>query len=277
MTSTNIGKLRPINSVLLEAIFQLPTIIGTIPRSIVSEFQRLDRTKRITVLELYDFYIWGQTLMSIHMDLIKLIIAYTLTGAIVFTAIMTCLSLVGWIKIPFPSQQKKLFNILIVQIVVIGVGVFAGFLNFNPSSVETNIQIRQAEQYKSLSDGLNKYVFATKTLHEFLTKNLTSKEPISSTVKEYNAAITDLRTNEASNLRLLEILTEANKLQQFKTVMEQVATIDKVVHDGLNSDVEKVIQGAIEKLPQDLSSSIANQLETPLNQLENNVLELLKF
>lgn len=33
-----------------------------------------------------------------HQDVIRLIIGYTFAGAIVFTVVVTCLSLVGWIQ-----------------------------------------------------------------------------------------------------------------------------------------------------------------------------------
>ena len=77
--------------------------------------------------------------MSVHQDLISLIIAYTLTGAFVFTVIITCGSLVGWVKFADPKQQKKLFGALIVEVVVICVGSFAGFVNFSASGTQSAI------------------------------------------------------------------------------------------------------------------------------------------
>src|SRR4051794_22468299 len=104
--------------------------------------------------------------MGVHAQLIQLIVGYTLAGAVVFTVIVTCLSLVGWIKFADASQQNKLFGVLIVELIVICVGFFGGLLRFDAKSVEQ--KIREVEQYKTLSSGLNKYVFATEILHEFL-------------------------------------------------------------------------------------------------------------
>jgi hypothetical protein len=66
-------------------------------------------------------------------SLIQLVIAWTLVGAFVFTVIVTCASLVGWIRFSEPSQQRKLFYVLIVQIVGLGVTYFGNLLNFSPA------------------------------------------------------------------------------------------------------------------------------------------------
>jgi hypothetical protein len=78
--------------------------------------------------------------MVSHVQILQLIIAYTLAGAFVFTVIMTCLSLVGWVKFADSAQQQKLFYALIVEVVTIGVGFFAGFLKFDPKSVADDIR-----------------------------------------------------------------------------------------------------------------------------------------
>ena len=75
-----------------------------------------------------------------HQEIIQLIIAYTLVGAFVFTVIITCLSIVGWIQFANHKQQNKLFTVLIVEIVVIGVSFFGNFLNYNPKQVSENIE-----------------------------------------------------------------------------------------------------------------------------------------
>ena len=75
---------------------------------------------------------------TIHVKIIKLVIAYTLTGALVFTIIVACLSLLGWVQFADSGQQQKLFNTLIVELVIIGVGFFSGLLKFNPAKVQHN-------------------------------------------------------------------------------------------------------------------------------------------
>ena len=80
--------------------------------------------------------------MGIHRMLMGLIIGYAMAGAIVFTVVITCLSLVGWVKFAHPRQQNKLFLVLIVELVAVGVGFFSGFMKFNP--VEASEQIETA-------------------------------------------------------------------------------------------------------------------------------------
>jgi hypothetical protein len=94
--------------------------------------------------------------MGVHAQLIQLIVGYALAGALVFTVVVTCLSLVGWVKFADQAQQNKLFIVLIVELVVISVGFFGGLLKFDAKSVEQ--KIREVEQYKALSTGLNKYL-----------------------------------------------------------------------------------------------------------------------
>lgn len=70
-----------------------------------------------------------------HTEIIKFIIAYTFTGVLVITAAFVTFSMVGWIKFSDKSQQKKLFNLLIVEIIAVGIGFYADFMRFNPSAV----------------------------------------------------------------------------------------------------------------------------------------------
>jgi hypothetical protein len=77
--------------------------------------------------------------MGAHQTIIMLAVGYTLLGVLIFTAVVTCFSLVGWVKFADPKQQNKLFYTLIVEIVAIGVGFFADILRFDPSGVQGEI------------------------------------------------------------------------------------------------------------------------------------------
>ena len=77
--------------------------------------------------------------MAGHVELIQLIIAYTLAGAFVFTVIATCLSLLGIVKFADQKQQQRLFTVLILELMAIGLGFFAGFLKFDPKQVSETI------------------------------------------------------------------------------------------------------------------------------------------
>ena len=223
----------------------------------------------------HKFWFIGVQVMGAHALLIQLIVGYTLAGALVFTAIITCLSLVGWIKFADQAQQNKLFYVLIVELVVIGVGFFAGMLNFDPQQVES--KIREVEQYNTLSTGLKKFQFATEILHEFLDNQLTTKTAMVSSVTEYNEAIIDLRTNEASSLQLLQIHPDENKELQFKEIMELVKRIDKSVH-GLNEELEKVaIKETQEEISPERATMTAAELKPLIAELKTKVQDLLEF
>lgn len=75
-----------------------------------------------------------------HQDLIQLSIAYTCLGVFIFTAVATCLSLIGWVEFTDKSQQKKLFYALIIEVVFIAVTFFGGVLKFDPKSVSTQAE-----------------------------------------------------------------------------------------------------------------------------------------
>jgi hypothetical protein len=77
---------------------------------------------------------------NLHAEFIELIIAYTLVGAFVFTVIITCASLIGWVRFADPAQQKKLFVALIVELVAICLGSFSDLLKLNPNQVQKEVQ-----------------------------------------------------------------------------------------------------------------------------------------
>ena len=77
---------------------------------------------------------------NFHVAIIKLAISYTLALAFVFTVVVTCLSLLGWVKFADPKQQKRLFAAVVLELAVGCVGVFFGFLNFNSTEVTEEIQ-----------------------------------------------------------------------------------------------------------------------------------------
>jgi hypothetical protein len=203
-----------------------------------------------------------------------LIVAYTLTGALVFTVVITSLSLVGWIRFADNAQQKKLFSILAVELVLVSVGFFGGLLKFDPQQVERKIP--QVEQYKTLSTGLSKFIFATEILQEFLTNNLTDKNAMLSPVMEYNEAITDLRKNEISNLELVQIYPDKRKVAQFDEIMELVKQIDRSVH-GLNDEWEKVLVGTQEKIAHDRAKATATESKPLIALLDTKTKEFLTF
>lgn len=72
-------------------------------------------------------------------ELMLLVIGWTIVGGFVVTMILTCLSLVGWVKFADKRQQSKLFSALIVEVVV-GAGSWAaGGAKFDPEPVQKGL------------------------------------------------------------------------------------------------------------------------------------------
>ncbi len=76
-----------------------------------------------------------------NFELIKLIMAYTLVGGVIFTVIVTNLSLIGWVKFADNNQQQALFKALIIEVVVVAVGFFGNVLELDPGKAENKIAL----------------------------------------------------------------------------------------------------------------------------------------
>lgn len=79
-----------------------------------------------------------------HKEIMTLIIGYTCVGVFVATAIITLLSLVGLLRIN-PDVKKKLFAILIVEVVSIGVALWKDFITLDKKPLEAKIETLVAE------------------------------------------------------------------------------------------------------------------------------------
>jgi hypothetical protein len=86
---------------------------------------------------------------AVHVEIIKLIVAYTLAGAFVFTAVITCLSLVGVVKLP-TGLQKKLYGVLILEVATVCVGFFSDLLRLDPRVAQRRIEQPFRDQVKSI-------------------------------------------------------------------------------------------------------------------------------
>lgn len=70
--------------------------------------------------------------------LIQLIIGWTCVGVFVATAVITLLSIVGLLQID-PDIRNKLFTGLVLEVVAIGIAVFAGLLQVDPKPISQEI------------------------------------------------------------------------------------------------------------------------------------------
>ncbi|MBX3479080.1 MAG: M15 family metallopeptidase [Caulobacter sp.] len=138
--------------------------------------------------------------MAGQIEIIKLIIAYTLVGAFVFTVVATCGSLVGLIKFADNGQQKKLFAVLVVELVVICVGAFANLLNLNPIATANDIQKPLVTEIRGLEVAAVQQSEATSTVaNQLNTVALKGLRPEAETAA---AALIAAARREGVDLRL---------------------------------------------------------------------------
>jgi len=71
-----------------------------------------------------------------------IVISWVVVAVFAFTSAASCLALVGIIQIPNPKQQQRLFQVLIVQVVVISLGLFSDKMRLNEAPPE-DPEIRQ--------------------------------------------------------------------------------------------------------------------------------------
>lgn len=76
-------------------------------------------------------------------DVMKLVVGWTIVGAFLFTTVITCLSMVGVIRFADASQQRRLFALLILQIVV-GVGAqVLDVADYDPEPLRKVLELRR--------------------------------------------------------------------------------------------------------------------------------------
>jgi hypothetical protein len=71
--------------------------------------------------------------------LLRLVLGWTCVGVFIATAIITLLALVKIIKLADKKYLDRLFAILIVEVIVVGVGAFTGFVQ-GPAKVEEKVR-----------------------------------------------------------------------------------------------------------------------------------------
>jgi hypothetical protein len=79
-------------------------------------------------------------------DLMKLVMGWTIVGGFIFTMVITCLSLVGWVRFADPRQQKRLFSVLIVEVVAAAGAHVVGAVNLSVSDTREKVETSGANQ-----------------------------------------------------------------------------------------------------------------------------------
>lgn len=86
--------------------------------------------------------------MMEHQEIIVLGISYALVGAFIFTLLITCLSLVGWIKFADKRQQNRLFSVLTLELVAGCLALFFNFLSLDPTKISQKIETRSVKTHE---------------------------------------------------------------------------------------------------------------------------------
>lgn len=71
--------------------------------------------------------------------LMQLVVGWALVGGFVITLALTCASLVGWVEFVDPAQQKLLFKVLLVELVVGVGGKVTGAWRFDARAVGADV------------------------------------------------------------------------------------------------------------------------------------------
>jgi uncharacterized phage infection (PIP) family protein YhgE len=103
---------------------------------------------------------------SVHSEVAGLAITYALFGAIAITVILAILSATGHIKLTNPNDRKRLFGVLIVELVA-GLAILAtGLLQVSPATAQRAIEEPLRQDNQRLIQSLTSSEAAAKTLAE---------------------------------------------------------------------------------------------------------------
>ena len=130
-------------------------------------------------------------------DIIKLIIAFSLTGAFVFTLTVTCLSMINVVKSIDAKLRKALIKVLILEVSVIAVGSFADLLRFNPFAVAE--RLRQSER-DAIVLQVSQYISPEKELSDLEIYNPESRARLLTALSIMNMVSSGDSRNEADSL-----------------------------------------------------------------------------
>jgi hypothetical protein len=181
--------------------------------------------------------------MTSHIVIIKLLIAYTCVGVFVFTAIVGCLSLVKLIDIN-KQLQRKLFALLITEVVVVSVATFASLLEFNPKTAIKKIEYPLKQDNTKLK---NDVLALTETNRQLLAQTTASQKLIASLQGEGHnvtdgngdasglAARLQLSENTVSMLKSQIALIQqdnSNLAAQYLNAMKQIGRATSVGHSN---------------------------------------------
>lgn len=185
-----------------------------------------------------------------HPEVIALIISYTLVGAFVITVLLTLASLIGIIKFADQAQQRKLFAVLIVEMVAVCMAVFTGYVNLSPKDTVESIESKVEQQNVATAqvlEAINTRAILTLTSGEFSLDDMFSS--IGHSLIEVKKSVHKIHSGQQQRLALdiqdllEEILTYRSTLES-TGIAYHASDEQKKIHKEIDADKLLIINKA---------------------------------
>jgi hypothetical protein len=160
-----------------------------------------------------------------HIEIIKLIVAYTLVGAFIFTTVITLLSMVRIVRFVDPSQERQLFKVLILELAVGCVTFFLGILNFNPVVAQDKIEAPIVRDKDGLSASLESQKDHINALEDLLAA-AKSNDRVGQRIEKLEESAFDKEAK--ANIRWA-VLKDAHRNTKYHRYKQQMSKFDAVI------------------------------------------------
>ena len=147
----------------------------------------------------------------------KLAIGITLTVAFIFTVIITLASLVGWVKFKYPAQQKVLFSVLVVELVVGGVASFKGMIGLDPKETVEKIEEPLKKETAKLSAEVQEKTEEVASVKQESNEKIARLEDV---VEIKETEVAQIRANAEEQMAAIASVREENA--ELKEVFNQI-------------------------------------------------------
>lgn len=140
--------------------------------------------------------------------LMRLIIAWALVGAVIFTVLLVLLSLVGWVKFANKKQQNKLFHIIVVELAAGCVAQFLGWIEISPRKAKMTVEKPLVEENQTFQSEIREMSAESERTFLNAVKNIAKQEdiPVSNKSFLFGMILKGAKPNEIPNSSAEEVL-----------------------------------------------------------------------
>ena len=133
----------------------------------------------------------------------------------------------------------------------------------------------RVKNYEEFSTDLSEFLFAAEVNTEFLEHNWTTRESLTSLIKEYNDSITKIRKKEYVYSSWIRKYWGRNESDVYRQMFESIRQYDKSLH-SLNDEFEAVsIRKTQDKVSPERAAATAKELTAILHELRGRANDLL--